>query len=56
MVMPRWFGGLGRWNKLEAGEEDESADVAVAGRIMVKRVFGKLAFFTLQVDVAGQIG
>lgn len=34
--------------KLEGGEEDETADVAVAGRIMVKRVFGKLAFFTLQ--------
>ena len=34
--------------KLEGGEEDESADVAVAGRIMAKRVFGKLAFFTLQ--------
>lgn len=34
--------------KLEGGEEDEDADVAVAGRIMAKRVFGKLAFFTLQ--------
>ena len=34
--------------KLEGGEEDEEADVAVAGRIMAKRVFGKLAFFTLQ--------
>lgn len=34
--------------KLEGGEEDETADVAVAGRIMAKRVFGKLAFFTLQ--------
>ena len=34
--------------KLEGGEEYESADVAVAGRIMAKRVFGKLAFFTLQ--------
>ncbi len=28
--------------------EDEAADVAVAGRIMARRVFGKLAFFTLQ--------
>ena len=34
--------------KLEGGEEDESADVAVAGRIIAKRVFGRLAFFTLQ--------
>lgn len=34
--------------KLENGEEDEAADVSVAGRIMVRRVFGKLAFFTLQ--------
>jgi len=34
--------------KLEGGEEDETADVAVAGRVMAKRVFGKLAFFTLQ--------
>lgn len=34
--------------KLEPGEEDEGSDVAVAGRIMTRRVFGKLAFFTLQ--------
>lgn len=34
--------------KLEPGEEDEESDVAVAGRIMVRRVFGKLAFFTMQ--------
>jgi len=40
--------------KLEGGEEDETADVAVAGRIMAKRVFGKLAFFTLQ-DESGTI-
>jgi len=40
--------------RLEAGEEDESADVAVAGRIMARRVFGKLAFFTLQ-DESGTI-
>jgi hypothetical protein len=40
--------------KLEGGEEDEDADVAVAGRIMAKRVFGKLAFFTLQ-DESGNI-
>ena len=40
--------------KLEGGEEDEEADVAVAGRIMAKRVFGKLAFFTLQ-DESGNI-
>lgn len=40
--------------KLEGGEEDEEADVAVAGRIMAKREFGKLAFFTLQ-DESGTI-
>eukprot|EP00557_Chaetoceros_sp_GSL56_P005945 CAMPEP_0176487904 /NCGR_PEP_ID=MMETSP0200_2-20121128/6402_1 /TAXON_ID=947934 /ORGANISM="Chaetoceros sp., Strain GSL56" /LENGTH=628 /DNA_ID=CAMNT_0017884807 /DNA_START=284 /DNA_END=2170 /DNA_ORIENTATION=+ len=40
--------------KLEGGEEDESADVAVAGRIMAKRIFGKLSFFTLQ-DESGTI-
>ena len=34
---------------LENGVEAE-IDVAVAGRIMVKRVFGSLAFFTLQDD------
>lgn len=40
--------------RLEGGEEDESADVAVAGRVMARRVFGKLAFFTLQ-DESGTI-
>ena len=40
--------------RLEGGEEDESANVAVAGRIMTRRVFGKLAFFTLQ-DETGTI-
>ena len=37
-------------DKLEPGEEDEESDIAVAGRIMTRRVFGKLAFFTLQDD------
>lgn len=39
-------------NKLANGEEDTNAnnDVSIAGRIMTKRVFGKLAFFTLQDD------
>ncbi|MGK3741532.1 MAG: hypothetical protein ACI8RD_010458 [Bacillariaceae sp.] len=41
-------------DKLEHGEEDEESDVAVAGRIMTRRVFGKLAFFTLQ-DESGTI-
>ena len=40
--------------KLDDGEEDEDADVTVAGRIMTRRVFGKLAFFTLQ-DETGTI-
>jgi len=39
-----------KWAALEAGAEDEEADVSVAGRIMARRVFGKLAFFTLQDD------
>lgn len=40
--------------RLEGGEEDATADVKVAGRIMARRVFGKLAFFTLQ-DESGVI-
>jgi hypothetical protein len=40
--------------KLDGGEEDELASVAVAGRIMTRRVFGKLAFFTVQ-DEKGTI-
>ena len=35
-------------DKLEPGEEDEESDVGVAGRILTRRVFGKLAFFTMQ--------
>jgi hypothetical protein len=34
--------------RLADGEEDVESDVAVAGRIMTRRVFGKLAFITLQ--------
>lgn len=41
-------------DKLESGEEDTTANVSVAGRIMTRRVFGKLAFFTLQ-DSTGTI-
>jgi hypothetical protein len=41
-------------DQLENGEEDTSANVAVAGRILTRRVFGKLAFFTLQ-DGSGSI-
>ncbi|MGK7910404.1 MAG: lysine--tRNA ligase [Synechococcus sp.] len=39
--------------ELEAGAEVDE-HVAIAGRIMLRRVFGKLAFFTLQ-DVSGTI-
>jgi lysyl-tRNA synthetase, class II len=39
--------------ELPNGEED-TTEVAVAGRIMARRVFGKLAFFTLQ-DETGNI-
>merc|ERR1711937_136348 len=35
-------------DKLEPGEDDEESNVGVAGRILTRRVFGKLAFFTLQ--------
>jgi lysyl-tRNA synthetase class 2 len=41
-------------NKLEPGEEDEASDVSIAGRIMARRVFGKLAFYTIQ-DESGTI-
>lgn len=34
-------------NSLECGEEDMFSEVCVAGRIMNKRLFGKLSFFTL---------
>jgi hypothetical protein len=33
---------------LEAGQEDSSAEISIAGRIMIRRLFGKLAFFSLQ--------
>lgn len=40
---------------LENGEEDENErQLSLAGRVMVRRVFGKLAFFTLQ-DASGMI-
>ena len=39
---------------LAPGEERADVTVSVAGRVMVRRVFGKLAFFTLQ-DETGQI-
>jgi hypothetical protein len=41
-------------DKLENGEEDTTILVRIAGRIMTRRVFGKLAFFTLQ-DSTGTI-
>ena len=42
-----------KFSQLEAGAEEDFA-VSVAGRIMARRVFGKLAFFTLQ-DETGTI-
>ena len=39
---------------LPPGEVDEDAAVAVSGRVLAKRVFGKLAFFTLQ-DSSGTV-
>ena len=39
------------YNHLENGAEDaEGKEVSISGRIMLRRVFGKLAFFTLQDD------
>jgi len=44
-----------RWKDLADGREDVDADVAVRGRIVAKRVFGKkLAFFNLR-DGSGEI-
>ena len=40
--------------KLGPGEEDSESEYAVAGRVMVKRVFGRLAFYALQ-DETGTI-
>ena len=40
------------FESLGAGEVDDAADVAVTGRILTRRVFGKLAFFTIQ-DTSG---
>ena len=39
---------------LANGEVNDEADVAVSGRVLTKRVFGKLAFFTLQ-DAEGTV-
>ena len=36
--------------ELKDGEEIDNVEIAVSGRIMTRRVFGKLAFFTLQDD------
>ena len=40
--------------RLQDGEEDINSEEVVAGRILTKRLFGKLAFFTLQ-DESGKI-
>lgn len=42
------------FDSLPPGQEDEAADVAVCGRIMTRRIFGKLAFFTVQ-DSTGTV-
>ena len=39
-----------QYKDLPNGEENVDANVSLAGRVMVKRVFGKLAFFQLQDD------
>ena len=43
---------LSSYQHLSNGEEDSKGDkVSIAGRIMIRRVFGKLAFFSIQDDV-----
>ena len=42
------------YESLKNGESDDSVTVSVAGRVMAKRVFGKLAFFDI-VDDKGSI-
>eukprot|EP00879_Flechtneria_rotunda_P009386 GHRR01009828.1.p1 GENE.GHRR01009828.1~~GHRR01009828.1.p1 ORF type:complete len:483 (+),score=163.21 GHRR01009828.1:201-1649(+) len=42
------------YSHLENGQEDEQASVAVAGRIVARRVLGKLAFLSLR-DDKGQV-
>ncbi|KAF6259070.1 hypothetical protein COO60DRAFT_1622084 [Scenedesmus sp. NREL 46B-D3] len=39
-----------QYSHLEPGQEDESAAVAVAGRVVARRVMGKLAFLSLRDD------
>ncbi len=43
------------WGDLKPSEEDSDSDVSVAGRIIAKRGFGKLAFFILQDGQSGLI-
>lgn len=43
-----------KYADLPNGEEIDDTEVSIAGRIMARRVFGKLAFFTLQ-DETGNI-
>jgi lysyl-tRNA synthetase, class II len=43
-----------KFQALANGHRDESCEVSVSGRILVRRVFGKLAFFELQ-DHTGSI-
>lgn len=40
--------------ELPAGEEDADSDVAMCGRVLTRRIFGKLAFFTMQVSIASR--
>ena len=42
------------FESLPNGAVDDKADVKVSGRVLMKRVFGKLAFFTLQ-DTSGTV-
>eukprot|EP00188_Purpureofilum_apyrenoidigerum_P001586 Plantae.Rhodophyta-Purpureofilum_apyrenoidigerum.ctg18887.p1 GENE.Plantae.Rhodophyta-Purpureofilum_apyrenoidigerum.ctg18887~~Plantae.Rhodophyta-Purpureofilum_apyrenoidigerum.ctg18887.p1 ORF type:complete len:594 (-),score=129.98 Plantae.Rhodophyta-Purpureofilum_apyrenoidigerum.ctg18887:186-1895(-) len=39
-----------KYSYLQAGDQGDGPEVSVAGRILLRRVFGKLAFFTLQDD------
>ncbi len=43
-----------QYSGLEAGQEEENVAVAVAGRVMARRVMGKLAFLSIR-DDKGQV-
>jgi lysyl-tRNA synthetase class II len=43
-----------QWEALQPGQEDEAAQVSVAGRVVARRLMGKLAFLAIR-DDKGQL-